>query len=150
MYRISKEDPDCLDARKLTEELSETLSKITGSSGKASFDANDVREKRSCFVVARTKEGLVVGCGAIRKLKFDTAEIKRMYARPETLGVGSAILEYLEKSAQKFGYNKLWLETRLVNRHAVNFYMKNGYKKIPNFGKYIGNPKAICLGKKII
>ncbi|MEK7737226.1 MAG: GNAT family N-acetyltransferase, partial [Pseudomonadota bacterium] len=74
---------------------------------------------------------------------------KRMYARPDTSGVGSAVLAYLEAEAKSIGYSALWLETRLVNRRAVAFYERRGYTRIENFGKYAGNPKAVCLGKRL-
>lgn len=47
------------------------------------------------------------------------------------------------------GYTEFWLETRSVNARAVSFYERRGYRKIPNFGKYIGRQEAVCLGKPL-
>ena len=47
------------------------------------------------------------------------------------------------------GYHALWLETRLVNERAVRFYESRGYKRIPNFGKYVGNTAAVCFEKRL-
>jgi ribosomal protein S18 acetylase RimI-like enzyme len=47
------------------------------------------------------------------------------------------------------GYRAVWLETRLINECAVRFYEKRGYSRIPNFGKYRGNPQAVCFEKRL-
>ncbi len=147
--QIAACDPDSADGRVLLEELSATLAGITGSSGKASFSNDDARVPRSLFAVARAADGALLGCGALRPLDGDVGEVKRMFARPGTQGVGSALLAYLEREAAGFGYRALWLETRRVNTRAVGFYLKHGYAEIPNYGKYIGRPEAICLGKTL-
>jgi GNAT superfamily N-acetyltransferase len=149
MITISIEDPTSADSHALMEELSVTLARITGDSGKASFDPNDVRAPKARFVIARNIEGHAVGCGAFRPLHEGVAEVKRMYSRPGTIGVGSAILAFLEAEARNFGYKALWLETRIVNERAVNFYERRGYRQISNFGKYVGNAKAICFEKQL-
>ena len=131
------------------EELSSTLADITGDSGKASFDPDDVRVARACFVVARDAEQPAVGCGALRPLQEGIAEVQRMYSRPGTCGVGSAILAYLEAAAADVSYRTLWLETRLVSERAVASYERGGYRRIPNFGKYAGSPKAVCFEKRL-
>ena len=133
-------DPASADAQLLIEELSATLAAITGASGKASFAQ---QEAGVLFVVARGDDGALLGCGAVRPLQDGVGEIKRMYARPGTRGVGAAILRHLEAQ----GYPELWLETRKVNARAVDFYLKHGYQLIPNYGNYIGRPEAICFRK---
>lgn len=149
MFFINLEDPATSDASALIEALSEALASITGDSGKSSFDPEDVRGERARFVVARTIEGRAVGCGAFRPLQNGVAELKRMYSMPGTKGVGHAVLSHLEQEAVALGYEQLWLETRLINQHAVAFYEKHGYKRIPNFGKYVGNSAAVCLAKSL-
>jgi GNAT superfamily N-acetyltransferase len=138
-------DPDSADALVLTGELSAALAAITGDSGAASFAAADV----SLFVVARTDDGGLLGCGALRPLAGGVGEIKRMYARPGTRGVGKALLAHLERAAAGFGYRALWLETRRVNGRAVAFYLGHGYAEIDNYGKYAGRPEAVCFGKRL-
>lgn len=144
---ISVCDPEHIDARVLVEELSDALAAITGDSGKASYSPDDARVARSLFVVARGADGELLGCGALRPLEGDVGEVKRMYARPGTQGVGAALLAHIEQAAAGFGYRALWLETRRVNLRAVGFYLKRGYGEIANYGKYVGRDDAICLGK---
>jgi ribosomal protein S18 acetylase RimI-like enzyme len=147
MFAIAPADPDSPDARLLLAELGAALAHITGSDGTASFDAADVRGPRACFLVARAADGSLAGCGALRSLTDDVAELKRMYARPGS-GAGAALLAALERQALAFGYRDVWLETRRVNTRAVAFYQKHGYRIIDNFGKYVGRLDAVCLGKR--
>lgn len=146
---ITAIDPDRAEARVLLDELSAALQAITGDSGRSSFAADDVRGPRSRFVIARDGDGVPLGCGALRPLADGVAELKRMYARPGSRGVGAAVLAHLEVAARELGYGALWLETRAVNARAVSFYERQGYRRIENFGRYVGNAAAVCLGKEL-
>lgn len=146
---IRRADPGAPDSVRMMDALSDTLATITGASGRASFDPDDVRGARACFVLARDAEGLAVGCGAFRPISDTVAEVKRMYAAPGTRGVGSAILAFLEKEARALGYAEVWLETRLVNQRAVSFYERRAYQRIANYGKYVGKAEAVCLAKRL-
>lgn len=145
---IAKENIQSKDAIALIEELSDELKSITGDSGQSSFNSTDINNKRSLFVIAR-ENGRAVGCGAFREISGEIAEIKRMYVRKKSCGVGSRILSYLEREAKKSGYSRTLLETRKCNGNAVNFYLKNGYTIIPNYGKYENMPEAVCFEKNI-
>ena len=146
---VAAEDPETADAALLLAELSDQLRLITGSSGQASFDVNDMRGERARFVVARDGDGQPVGCGALRPLEHDVAELKRMYSRRTAPGIGAAVLAHLEAQARQLGYAALRLETRAVNARAVGFYERLGYVRIANFGKYVGRPEAMCFEKRL-
>ena len=150
MYTITTEDPRSPEASILIDALSATLTELTGDSGRSSFDPTDVQGDRARFVVARTRDGVPVGCGAFRPMGDSIAEIKRMYAVSGTFGVGSAVLAHLESEAKILGFTQLWLETRLVNERAISFYERHGYSRIANFGKYIGRSEAVCFGKSLV
>lgn len=148
--RIVERSPREADAINLMEELSEALRSIAGDSGKNSFNSDDVCVPRSLFVITYDESEKAIGCGAIRPINENIAEVKRMFAKVKTKGVGSEILSYLEIEAKKLGYSAIWLETRLINEQAVLFYKKRGYHKISNYGKYVNNTKAICFEKKLV
>ena len=78
MLEITLEDPASAAAEMLIAELSATLARITGDSGRSSFDPGDVRGPKACFVVARDGEGQAIGCGGLRPLEANIAEVKRM------------------------------------------------------------------------
>jgi len=153
--RVVAADPGEADSVALMAELDQTLQAITGDSGRTQFSAADVRGEAGCFAVARDAQGRALGCGALRPLgaaqsaAADMAEIKRMYARPGSKGVGSAVLAWLEAEACRIGYRVLRLETRLVNTRAVQFYLAHGYRRIANYGHYAGNPAAACFEKTL-
>ncbi len=147
---IFPSDPDSPEARALIAALSETLARITGDSGRSSFDPADVRGAGAAFVVARAASGEAVGCGGYRPLQPGVAEVKRMFAAPGTVGIGAAILQDLERRARAEGYTALWLETRAVNARAVGFYERQGYRRIPNFGKYRDRADAVCFAKDLV
>lgn len=148
--KIIEKNPNTSDAILLMDELSENLEAITGNSGRSSFNPNDVCVPRSLFAIAYNEEGEAIGCGAIRPINENIAEVKRMYSKSKAMGVGTEIICYLETQAQKLGYSVLWLETRLINERAVSFYENRGYHRILNYGKYVNNPDAVCFEKRII
>lgn len=98
-------------------------------------------------MIVRNQDNTAIGCGSIRQIEDKVGEIKRMYSKFP--GVGKKILNELEIRAIKVGYESLKLETRKVNKRAVEFYIKNGYKVTQNYGKYVGNKKAICFQKTL-
>ena len=146
---VSAEDPAGADALALVAELSAVLTAITGASGQASFDVSDVCGPRACFALARDAHGRALGCGALRPLDADRAEVKRMFARPGTRGVGSAVLRFLEDEAARLGYAALRLSTRHVNQRAVAFYERQGYRRIPGYGRYAGSEVSACFEKAL-
>jgi len=144
---VRAEDPAGADALALVDELSAVLTAITGASGQASFDLADVQGPRACFALARDASGRALGCGALRPLDGTTAEVKRMFARPGTRGVGSAVLRFLEGEAACRGYAVVRLSTRLVNARAVAFYERHGYRRIPGYGRCAGSDVSVCFEK---
>ena len=148
--KIIETFPHTPDALNMLDELSQSLESITGSTGKNSFSPEDVYVPRSLFVLAYDEDGKAIGCGAIRPINDDIAEVKRMFAKIKAYGVGTEILSYLEKKANVMGYAAIWLETRLINKRAVSFYEKRGYHRISNYGKYENNPEAVCFERRII
>ena len=132
----------------ITEELSENLYLRFGSDGKNSFQDWENENSKFVFVVAEINSE-IVGCGAIRPIDQNIGEVKRMYAKYPGKKIGQTILGFLENEAVNLGYTNLVLETRVKNESAVHFYQKQGYKVIPNYGKYTDRPEAICLEKSL-
>jgi ribosomal protein S18 acetylase RimI-like enzyme len=147
MITVEKSDPLSPDSYSVMEKLSAELAAITGDSGKSNFAIDSMDGDRSLWVLARNKKGDAIGCGAIRPITENIAELKRMFSDRSIPGVGKALLNFLEKSAKNMGYAELWLETRNVNHKAVNFYKNNGYVSIENYGPYIGREEAVCFSK---
>ena len=141
-------NPDDEKVLAITEELSENLYLRFGSDGKNSFQDWENENSKFVFVVAEINSE-IVGCGAIRPIDQNIGEVKRMYAKYQGKKIGQTILGFLENEAVNLRYTNLVLETRVKNANAVHFYQKQGYKVIPNYGKYIDRPEAICLEKSL-
>jgi len=149
MITVEKSDPRSADSRHLIEKLSAELASITGDSGKSNFTIDAMNVERSLWVLARDSKGNATGCGAIRPLTENIAELKRMFSDRSHSGTGTALLTFLETAAKNMGYNELWLETRHANLKAVNFYQRNGYVRINNYGPYVDREEAVCFAKSL-
>ena len=92
------------------------------------------------FVVAYEGER-AVGCGGLKRLDEQTAEIKRMFVAPQTRGrgVARAILAWLERAAAERGYGAIRLDTGPEQPHAAALYRSAGYREIAD---YNANPAA--------
>ena len=92
-----------------------------------------------------------IGCGAIKELSYNIVEVKRMFTNKEARGKGiaSQILIELEQLAKSLNYETIVLETGIRQTEAVEFYKKNLYKIIPNYGQYIGVENSICFQKTV-
>ncbi|SNR78541.1 GNAT family N-acetyltransferase [Flavobacterium sp. ov086] len=132
----------------IIEELSTNLYLRFGSDGKNSFTDWQYNNSKFVFAVAEIDKE-IVGCGAIRPINDNIGEVKRMYSKFPGKKIGQTILAFLEENAKTIGYINLVLETRVKNKEAIQFYLKQGYKIIPNYGKYKDRPEAICLGKSL-
>jgi GNAT superfamily N-acetyltransferase len=94
-------------------------------------------------------EDVPVGCGAFKKFADQTAEIKRMFVRPEHRGRGIAgvILRELEDWAFRLGFTAAVLETGYKQPEAIRLYEKSNYKVIPNYGPYRDVKTSVCMKK---
>ncbi|HWN89023.1 MAG TPA: GNAT family N-acetyltransferase [Chitinophagaceae bacterium] len=92
-----------------------------------------------------------ISCGAIREYSPTSTEVKRMYTVRQSRGKGIAtkVLIALEKWASELSYQKCILETGWRQPDAIRLYEKNGYKRIPNYGKYAGIANSVCFEKEI-
>ena len=149
MITVEKSDPFSSESHRLIEMLSAELAAITGDNGKSNFTVEAMYDDKALWVLAKNAHGEAIGCGAIRPLTQNTAELKRMFSDRSVPGVGGALLTFLETSAKDMGYSELRLETRHINHRAVNFYEKNGYIRIENYGPYIGRTEAVCFSKAL-
>jgi putative acetyltransferase len=91
-----------------------------------------------------------VACGAFRPFE-GSAEIKRMYVVPSLRGRGLArsMLDFLEVEAARRGFSQAILETGRQMTEALGLYRSRGWKEIPVFGPYVGDPKSICFEKRL-
>jgi GNAT superfamily N-acetyltransferase len=63
--------------------------------------------------------------------------------------VAVAILRALERRARDHGVTTLVLETGTAQPDAQRFYEREGYRRIDNFGPYVGEPLSVCYGREL-
>ena len=114
------------------------------------LDAAEVAPGRGAFFIACEGER-PVGCGAIRLLAPERAEIKRMYVEPAArgLGIGRSILTALEEEARTLGAREIVLETGPRQPEALALYARAGFSPIEAFGEYEGSPFSVCMMKTL-
>ena|SRR5689334_722579 len=115
------------------------------------LDPGEVAEGRGAFLVVYL-DGVPIGCGALRVLDTETAELKRMYVRPEERGrgLGRRLVAALEAEARAMGVRRLVLETGIRQAAALALYRATGFEPIPLYGEYRGSPEtSVCLGKEV-
>jgi GNAT superfamily N-acetyltransferase len=100
-----------------------------------SADPDELTPPRGIFLVVRADDGNPVGCGAVKLLDPQTAEIKRMWLAPEARGqgLGTKLLDALEAAARDLGATQGRLDTRDVLDAAMTLYRKAGWEEIPAY-----------------
>jgi putative acetyltransferase len=147
---FSIERPDSDNARALINELDADLLTRYPAEWIHGLHSDDIADPKFIFIVARL-DGEPVACGALRRLARDVAEVKRMFVKRRIRGRGLSrqLLGFLESTARKSGYRILKLETGTKQPEAIGLYESAGYKHIPLFGEYVGNPYSLCFEKRL-
>lgn len=88
-----------------------------------------------CGLFIAKVDGQSIGCGGFRQNNQSTAEIKRMYVKPEyrRQGIGRALLQAILSEAIKLGYTKIRLDTAFFAKEAQKLYRSLGFQKIPPY-----------------
>lgn len=115
------------------------------------YDQHNKVENNQTVVVAYLDRE-PVGCGCLKSLDVFTAELKRMYVKPEHRGKGIAvgIVNELESWALDLSFRQIVLETGSKQPEAINLYKKAGFSIIENYPPYIGLHDSICMGKVLV
>ncbi|GBF05950.1 N-acetyltransferase GCN5 [Deinococcus aerius] len=97
-------------------------------------------------LVAVEEDGRLLACGALKRIEEDTAEVKRMYTLPEARGrgLGRQILNGLIERGRSLGFRRLVLETGDLQAEAIGLYESAGFRRIPNYGYYVGIENSLC------
>ncbi|MDQ3141902.1 MAG: GNAT family N-acetyltransferase [Bacteroidota bacterium] len=146
ILRTNSDNPDFIE---LIKYLDVYLAEMDGEDH--SFYAQYNKVDTVKYVVIAYNNNIPMACGAIKEFTPGTVEIKRMYTIPESRGKGMAtkVLTELEHWATELSYEKCVLETGMRQAEAIEFYKKNGYKLIPNYGQYTGIENSLCFEKNI-
>ncbi|RZK58042.1 MAG: N-acetyltransferase [Pedobacter sp.] len=144
--RTDSEHPDFIA---LVKHLDAYLADIDGNEHAFYAQFNKI-DKIKHVVVAYENE-IPLGCGAIKELSPVAMEVKRMYTSPNgrKKGIATTILKELESWTGELGYENCLLETGKKQLDAISLYKKCGYRRIPNYGQYIGVENSVCFRKEV-
>lgn len=94
----------------------------------------------------------LLACGALKRLDPESAEVKRMYTVPEARGrgLGRQVLAGLIERGRALGYTRLVLETGDRQEGALHLYESAGFRRIPNYGYYVGMDGSLCYALDLI
>jgi GNAT superfamily N-acetyltransferase len=134
---IDAADPHSSEAEALYESY---LAEITATFGydttRGSVSTSeDFVEPGGCLLIVRDETGAAVGCGAVRLLDPDTAEIKRMFLQPSMRGRGAGwqLLKALEAKAVELGAHRGVLDTNETLTSALALYRAAGWDEVPAY-----------------
>ena len=93
---------------------------------------------------------LWAGCAAVRRFEGDTAELKRMYVRPEFRGrgFGRLLAEAALARAERLGYEAVRLDTLPQMKEAAALYRSLEFREIGPY-RYNPVPGAKFLERKL-
>ena len=149
MFQIVRESRDSAALLELVRLLDVELNARYGALQSQYDQYNSLADVRAAVVVYAGDQP--IGCGCFKRFDDQTAEIKRMFVRPEHRGSGVAplLIGELEKWALEAGFLRAVLETGVKNSDALRFYAKCGYSKIKNYGQYAEMETSICMEKPL-
>ena len=149
MITLVRTNSENIDFINLVKQLDAYLKIVDGDEHDFYNQYNNIDVLKNIVVAYFNNEA--VGCGAFKKYDSESVEIKRMFTLPETRsnGIATKLLKELENWANELGYNSCILETGKRQIEAVQFYTKNDYKVIPNFGQYATIDNSLCFKKNI-
>lgn len=81
------------------------------------------------------EDGRAMGCVALRRFKDETAELKRLYVRPERRGggLGQKLVLAAIAEARKADYRKIRLDTLPSMERAIVLYQSLGFEQITSY-----------------
>ncbi|WP_043263127.1 GNAT family N-acetyltransferase [Streptomyces sp. CT34] len=123
---------------------------ITPLESKHALDLDELRRPEVTFWSAR-EDGTLVGCGAIKRLDADHAELKSMRTTPQRTrsGIASRLLEHILTEAGRRGFTRLSLETGSAEFFlpARKLYEKFGFERCAPFADYRPDPNSTFMTK---
>ena len=144
-FTIDRVDAGSAEAQSLVDayvaEVAATFPGGFDPDASVSADPAELTPPHGAFLVVRDHDGAGVGCGGVKLLDAETAEVKRMWLYPSTRGqgLGARLLGALEDLARELGAVRAVLDTNEQLAAAMALYRAHGWVEVPS---YNDNPYA--------
>jgi putative acetyltransferase len=136
----------------LLQEHLQSMSAISPPESMHALDINALRQPDITFWSVWDGDELA-GCGALKELDTQHAEIKSMRTASAHLrkGVASMLLEHMVEEAKRRNYRRLSLETGSMESFepAHKLYAKFGFRYCEPFGTYVEDPNSVFMTREI-
>ena len=147
---IDQQDPKSPGAQEMLDALWDEIQRRYEFTAPIALKPELFSDARGGFWIARANDEPVGSIGLI-PLAEDTAELEAMYVAPGYRGTGVAkrLLQTLDDHARQHGFTSICLRAGEPQPEALHFYDKVGFKRIANYGRWVGDPAAWCFGKEL-
>ncbi|MCK0149634.1 GNAT family N-acetyltransferase [Marivita sp. S6314] len=101
------------------------------------------------IVFARDSSGFLLGCGFMRLLDANRAELKRLYVRDlaRGLGLGRSLIEQRIAKAREMGATTIYADTIRGNSSMLALYDRLGFSSTT---RYDGNPHDAAMDPYLV
>lgn len=151
MFNISEVHKEDSDLACLVSELDSFQSELYPSESNHCLDLSAVSDEQLRCVIVRDEGNAPAGCGALLFHEDGSAEIKRVYIRPEYRGqkLGERIVSAIEGIASEKNSRLLQLETGIHQQPAIALYRRCGYEICDAFPPYKADPLSVFMRKEL-
>lgn len=96
-------------------------------------------DPRECFLVAEDETGRIYGCGGLKRISAQEAEVRKLYLHADARGkgLGKRILQCLIDFARASGYRLITLETSSKLPEALRLYDYFGFQQFHHVNEEI-------------
>lgn len=146
---------DDLNGSEIHQLLQEHLQSMSLLSPPESTHALDIEALRQPDITFWTvwENGELLGCGALKELDSQHAEIKSMRTSPSHLrrGVARHLLKHILAEATRRGYRRLSLETGSMEAFepARQLYANFGFTYCEPFADYVEDPYSVFMTREL-
>ncbi|MAO23028.1 MAG: GNAT family N-acetyltransferase [Phycisphaerae bacterium] len=150
---IHTQDPATSDITALLEQHLADMRAISPPESKHALDIEGLRTPDISFWSVRDDNGSLMGCGALKQLDANHAEIKSMRTDPahRRKGVAGALLARIINHAQAQGIARLSLETGAQSHFAPAraLYERFGFIPCAPFADYSPDPNSVFMTREL-
>ncbi|WP_353708251.1 GNAT family N-acetyltransferase [Cellulosimicrobium sp. ES-005] len=151
--RVAVEDLAAEDVLALLQEHLDEMHATSPPESVHALDAERLRAPDITFVTARSADGGLLGCGALKQHDATLGELKSMRttAAARGRGVAATVLAHLLDVARNRGLDRVSLETGAEDYFAParRLYARHGFVPCAPFADYTDDPNSTYMSRTL-